>query len=657
MRTGSFRSTKYVYGETGHAIRRFLLRTCLFLVVLGAGVGCWLYSYVRQAPSINSVKLSAQNMPCNQIFSADNQVLYTTQRIKRETVGEKQIKRANNLTDALLSIEDRDFFHESGVNYQRTAIAVIHNLINQNLELGGSTLTQQLVKQTVFSTSAKDKTIARKVQEIYLAERLNQQYTKYEILTYYINKVYLGNGLYGMQTAARYYFGRSLDKLSITQSALLAGLVQAPSAYEPYQHAENALWRRNLVLEAMQANHKISQKQLATLRKRPLKKDLIPYKTHQEDVNQYDHDRLVSDSYLQGVFKQLEARGIDITKIGKKDLTIKVPMRLKDQQKFNDIISQKKYYPNELMQIAVTAINNETGEIIAQYGGRNQTSISGFNRAISSKRSTGSSIKPLLDYAPVFDRLKWGENTTVNDTPLKYSTGQSVYNWDHRYYGRMSVQRALYLSRNIPAIRAFQANGLARNQQVAKDLGFSDEIYEASAIGVNASPLQMASAYTALAKYGVQSQPAFISSIQCGQNRQTISTKQSQRFKAGTAYMLTDALKHVPSAKGTAVTAQIKGLPQAGKTGTIGYAANLGFPSNALTDAWYVGYTRDVTIAVWTGYDDQNDRNHYLKESDAKISQQVYKDLIKYLNGNGYDHKDWYVPSSVIKRGNGYEWK
>lgn len=597
------------------------------------------------------------------ILSDDGTVIWRSTQHKRLTAKSSDIPPV--LTQALTSIEDRNFYQESGVNYARTAMAILRDVVHGNNNQGGSTLTQQLVKQSIFSTKESDRTIDRKVKEMMLSEELNGQLSKRQILTLYINKVFMGSGVYGMQTASQFYFGKPLKQINVSQAALLAGMVQSPSYYEPYHHLSAATNRRNTVLDTMVENGVLTKQQARKWKAHPVSDDLVPLKEQAQNVTAYDQHQLTADSYLQATMAQLSNRGVDPQT---DSVTVKTSLNLGLQQQLLDIINNNAQVPyrDDQLQVAATIINNETGQVVAQVGGRHQDTIGSYNRANNAERSSGSTIKPIVDYGPALDLLKWNTDHELDDSAYKYpGTNIDVHDWDDRYEGKMTLRKALVESRNIPAIKTLAAVGLTPAQKVLKLAGIDDRVYYSSAIGVNTSTAQMASAFTSLANQGVRHNAQYFKDADTtGTNSQTLASSDSTAtsiFSPQTAFMLTDMLKGVPQTGESGSAAKIDGLAQAGKTGTIGYSADAHMPEGALSDAWYVGYTKSYTIAVWTGYDDPNQKTHYLTQSDAAISQTIYKLAMQAVNQTMTPNvSDWSAPDhlKVVKTSgvSEYQW-
>lgn len=645
----------YHYGENPHhRMWKIIGIICVIIGLLVGGVAGISIRWIKEAPRLNSTKLAAHSTHTLNMYSSDGQLLYMSNTIPYRVVNVQDVEHATNLRNALLSIEDRDFYHEGGVNWLRTLQSLYGDIVHHD-HAGGSTITQQLIKLTYFGTSVKYRTLKRKVQEAYLATELTKKYSKNQILAFYMNKVYLGNNLYGMQTASYYYFNKPITRINVTQAALLAGMVQQPVMYSPYQHYDNATSRRNQVLQNMVNNNKLSQAKFYELNQRPISSDIIPLGKHDANFKAYDQRQPIIDSFMTGLWRELKQDGT-LKRNGITKITTSLNYNL--QQQLLKIVNNGANYPNNDLQCAVTVINNQNGQIVAQCGGRNQHTLGGFNRAFQMKRSSGSSIKPILDYGPAYQLLHWDENTLIADSPYRYSNGTNVFDWDRRYEGLITTKKALYQSRNIPAIEALTAVGLDKASNFLKPVGLDQSLTQASAIGINTNPEQMAGFYTALANYGKYSQPTYLVSEKVGKKTMQLPTKQVQLFNPGAAYMLTDALKMVPSSLGTAPDAAISGGAYAGKSGTIQFPAGMGMPTNAITDGWYIGYCQGYTVAVWTGYDNPYQRTPYMTNSDGDISQRIYKQVMQAtVNTLHANTNDWTAPNTILQQDGAWQWK
>lgn len=629
----------------------------LLILLVAAYVGYCIWT----APKLSG-KAIAQNQSTTEFLDANGKVFYSNDTMPLKKVSHAQFDRAKTMKNALLSVEDRDFYSETGTNPKRIAGAAYHDVrgmlgLGGNSLQGASTLTQQLIKVSYFSTKAKDRTIKRKIQEIYLAERLNHEKSKDQILYAYFNKVYLGNGIHGMQTATQYYFHKNVDQLNPVEAATIAGIVQSPTYYDPYRRPEVTKERRNTVLYTMYDNHKLSKKEFKQDCLVPLKASMPTYRTQIDQLRNQKKQKLNNDYYVSAVNSQLR----DVLGHDGNDAVMKIqtPFQPAIQQAVNDAINKQRF-PSDHLQTAVVVINNHTGQVVALNGGRlnSQQVVSGYNRAITASRSSGSAIKPLLDYAPAFDLFKMTPSSPVDDSAYDYpGTHTSVHDWDNKYQGSITARRALVGSRNVPSVKNFVRVGIDKERHLLDLLDMSTKnVYAPLAIGTNVSPLSITDGYTALANGGVKMTPQFVNRIQYRGQSLNFKSQQVPLYSAGAAYMTTDILKGVFSVEGLASDAKIDGINQAGKPGGADGGASM--PKDALTDAWFVGYTPTYTVGVWTGYDNPYNKNEYLKTDDEQISQQIYKKIMEaIIKQPGYDKKaDFVMPGSVAKFGDAINW-
>ncbi|MHC9532621.1 transglycosylase domain-containing protein [Dellaglioa sp. L3N] len=625
--------------------RIFLSLIGLVVISVIAGIILFFY-YAKDAPKITSSSL--ESTPASVIYAKDDEVITTlgTSRIYADSSDVPQ-----TLKDAIVSIEDKRFYKHNGVDPVRIAGAALSNITGGSTGLqGGSTLTQQLIKLSVFSTKASDQTMKRKAQEAWLALQVERKFSKSQILTFYTNKVFMGNGIYGMQTAANYYFGKKLNKLNVAQIAMLAGIPNAPSSYNPYAHPKYAKVRRDEVIDAMLANKKITTEEASKAKQTPITSGLRTSHSTEKDT----YNAKIADSYLKEVIQSVKDKGLDPYN---SSLKIHTNLDLDAQKQLYKIANTNDYvmYPDNKMQLAVTMVDSKTGAISAMIGGRKQTNVTfGYNRAVATSRSNGSTMKPIMDYGPAIEYLDYPTNQKVKDTKYYYpdATTNQLNDFDHSYLGTMTMRNALIQSRNIPAIRTLEAVGLPRAQKFIKKLGISKNQAEtyASGIGGSVSTTQNAEAYAAFANGGTYHKGTYISSIVKKDGTVlNYSSSGSRAMKTSTAYMITDMLKGVISSpSGTGTAAQIPGLYQAGKTGTTDYPSNVAdkFPSNAAMDSLFSGYTKNYAIAVWTGYDSPLVPDNYLNVSSQRLATGIYKSLMQYVSQSA-SNTDWIKPSDV----------
>lgn len=638
--------------------------TAIILAFLG-GVALFVY-YAKDAPPLEESKLISK--PSSVFYDKDGQVLADLGVEKRELASTKDIPLT--LVNAITSIEDHRFFKHRGVDPIRIISSVVHNTQNDSTQ-GGSTLTQQLIKLSFFSTKTKDATIERKAQEAWMAVNLERQKTKEEIITYYINKTYLGNGYYGMLTASKSYFGKELSELDLSQIALLAGMPQAPNSYDPYAHPEAAKDRRDMVLRAMYRYKTITKKQMDDAIAKPITDGLQP-KSDNKSIPSY------LDNYIKQVMHEVQDKtGLDVATAG---LKIYTPLDNAAQQKLWDIFNTDQYvhFPDDLFQVASTIVDVNSGAVIAQLGGRKQpTDVTfGLNQAVQTNRDWGSTMKPITDYAPAYeDGVYKSTGDIIGDNWYVYpGTNIPVYDWDKLYQGNITVRSAIWGSRNIPAVKTLAAVGLDNSQKFLEGLGIHyPNMQYSNAISSNnkpddndpkaqsygASSEKMAAAYAALGAGGVYTEPYYVNKIVDSEGKETVlKPVRSRAMKETTAYVVTDMLKGVIT-NGTMRNGYIPGLNQAGKTGTSNYddnayqqaMANIDGPydgSSLAPDENFVGYTPKYSMAVWSGYTNQMTP---VWGSKLYLALDVYREMMTYL-ASTTNNPDWTMPDGIKKVGN-----
>ena len=624
-----------------------------FIVSILIGGSVFFY-YVSKAPELSESKLVATTS--SKIYDSKNELIADLGAERRENIQSNEIPI--ELVNAIVSIEDHRFFNHRGIDSIRILGAFLRNLRSNGLQ-GGSTLTQQLIKLTYFSTSTADQTIARKAQEAWLALQLERTATKQEILTYYINKVYMSNGNYGMQTAAKNYYGKDLKDLSIPQLALLAGMPQAPNQYDPYSHPEEAESRRNLVLSEMQKQGYLTAEQYETAINTPITDGLQSLKAS----NTYPP---YLDNYLKEVIDQVEHEtGYNLLTTG---MEVYTNVDQDVQKRLWDVYNTDEYvdYPDDDLQAASTIVDVSNGKVIAQLGSRHQSSnVSfGLNQAVETNRDWGSTMKPITDYAPALEYDIYDSTAyMLKDVPYNYpGTNTPVYNWDRGYFGNITLQTAIQQSRNVPAVETLDKVGLDKAKSFLSGLGidYPTMVY-ANAISSNttesnkkygASSEKMAAAYAAFANGGIYHKPMYINKIifSDGSSKE-FSNPGTRAMKETTAYMMTEMMKTVLTS-GTGRGAYISWLPQAGKTGTSNYTDEeienyIKTSQLVAPDEMFVGYTRKYSMAVWTGY---SNRLTPVIGDGFRVAANIYRSMMEYLSED--DHPgDWTMPEGLYRRG------
>ena len=517
---------------------------------------------------------------------------------------------------------------------------------------GGSTITQQVIKNSFLSP---EKTLKRKVQEWDLSYQLEKKYSKQDILIMYLNKIYLGNRSYGVAAAAKNYYGIESDdlkKMTLAQAAMIAGLTQSPNNYDPTipENKEAATKRRHIVLSSMLRDGYITEKQMKEAEKVPVTEGLVEKNTQQS---------MPYEAFLDAAVKEVKGKLKDVD-ISEDGLSIYTTLDPKAQDFADKMMNTSEIiaYPDANFQGAFVLLDTKTGEVRAIGSGRNdyKAQFSGHNFAVDIKRQPGSIFKPIFDYGPAIENLKWSTAHLINDQKTTYSTGQPISNWDHQYHGMLTMRTALQYSYNIPALLTLREVGMDKAKSFAEQLGLtfkSNEVYESYSIGSNTvSPLDMAGGYSAFGNNGLYNKPHFVQKVVLSDGAVVNFAEKSKRVMQDyTAYMVTDMLRTVVNA-GTGTTANVPGLDVAGKTGTTNFdektRAKYGYPSSATNDSWFAGYTPQYTMAVWTGYA-QNGQGNYMSGNTTKISQLMFKAMMEAFGTNTANFQQ---PESVYRVNN-----
>lgn len=619
--------------------RSLAIRTMLVFFICAAlitgGFAYTAFAYVKEAPKLNPEQL---NSPLSStIYDMNSKKIM-------DVAGEEYRKKASldqvpkSVQNAFVSVEDVRFWEHHGIDVKRIAGAALANIKEGFGVEGGSTITQQLVKMSFLSP---EKTLERKVQEAYLALKLEKKYTKEEILEMYLNKVYFGEAAYGVATAADVYFGKSVKDLNVSEAALLAGLPQRPSGYNPYEHPKLAEDRRNLVLSLMQEHGFITEKEKKEAQSIPVK-EMLKKKKKKNTYN----------SFTDRVIEELKEKGIKEDQLYTEGLKIYTTFDPKAQKITDKVLKTDDYiaYPDDQFRAGVVLLDTKTGEVRAIGGSReSNTEVQrGFNYATQMKRQPGSTAKPIMAYGPVIENLKWSTYEQINDEEIELN-GKVFKNWDNQFHGNVSMRTALQWSYNIPAIKAMQEVGADEAKKFAGKLGiYLDEVFPSYAIGgfeYGVSPLELAGAYSAFGNEGVYNEPHTVRKIVYMDGKEkNLQPKSVQAMSDYTAYMITDMLKTVVTA-GTGDMANIPGLPLAGKTGTNELPDDIyGY---GVTDAWFAGYTTQYTAAVWTGYD-KIGQDSFVRMEDSHNAKLIFKHIMSEVS-EGVETPDFTMPSSVEK--------
>ncbi|KAA0766783.1 PBP1A family penicillin-binding protein [Bacillus sp. SH5-2] len=628
--------------KKGSFFKKFLIG-CLLLGIVGliASVSAF-FVMVKDAPKLDKSKLV--NPLSTKFLDKNGNFFYEYGAEKRTHVTYDQIPKV--VENAFLATEDSRFYDHNGIDFKRTTKAVMENVTGGFGSQGGSTITQQVVKNYFLTM---DKTAKRKVQEWYLSYKLEQQYSKHEILEMYLNKINLGNRSYGIATAAQKYYGKDLKDLQLHEAAMLAGLPQGPNIYDPTKpdNVERATNRRNVVLSLMNRHGYITKDEMNNAMKIPVTEGLQP----SSEVTEMKYQ-----AFLDAVVKEVEKEYPDVN-IGSDGLTIQTTLD-QDAQDYADKIMDGNLikYPNDQFQGSFVFMDTQSGEVRAIGAGRKESksTFKGHNMAIDLKRQVGSTMKPIFDYGPAIENLQWSTYHQLNDSEYTYSDGTKIKNATNSYKGDVSLRDALKKSLNIPALKTAQSVGLDKSKEFAKGLGMTfkkDTVFESTAIGSNeSSPLDVAGAYAAFGNDGMYNKPHFVKEVTFPDGKKkSFKPKEQRAMQDYTAYMITDVLRDVvkPGSGGTGPTAYVSGVDVAGKTGTQNFDKSVikkyDIPADANRDSWFAGYSPQYTMAVWTGYEKDGPEN-YIGDRSTRIAQQMFQVMMSKF---ATDKSRFERPSSV----------
>jgi len=629
-------------GETAGIV----FKTLFLCLILGTFVGIFLIAMWVDDVLADTPELDMTNIGRGQsalIFDQDGELIFEFGEQRSEWVPFDEISEV--MIDAILAIEDSRYFEHYGVDWTRTLQAVRYTLesmlMGSDSMQGGSTLTQQLVNQTHLLIEdeegeiIRDNSIPRKVQEIYLAMEVERQLSKEQIIEAYLNIAPFGGRIYGIQAAAEFYFGVDARHLTLSQAATLAGIVQQPSVFRPDTGANYTQYRRNTVLGLMVRHGFISQTIADLAAAEPIT-DLLVYSTvGLDNIQVYQPFIDLAREEAERRFGITDLSGFQIHTTLDRDAQRYVTELLGNDGGF--------HWPNQHMQTSVAMIRNDGA--IRALAHRDEINTSrpaqrGFHPAVHGGYQVGSASKPIWAYGPAFELLDWGTGSMVTDDLFAWGGvgAPLVGNWDFRFRGRDSVRESMVESWNIPAIITYQEVVRLRGQEAldefVNNLGIPtppDGFRPSYAIGGmehGASPLQMAGAYAAFANGGVFHEPFVITYIIApdGTRIEGDDYRRVERVMSeGSAYMMNSILRSSIFGDGAGRHAQqVQNQWVAGKTGTTNFddatRAIAGVPWDAIPDAWFVGYSLDYTVAVWTGFESLTS-GHYL--SNARLETHI----------------------------------
>lgn len=639
--------------------------TVLFLLLLIFLIGClvaggYVLSLAKDLPDITAEDLvNAQTSFVYDQGGTEIASLHGGEN--RITVGLAEMP--DYLVDALIATEDVRFYQHHGVDYRGVARALVVDAIDTvksgqiSFTQGFSTITMQLMRNVI---SEFEKTIPRKIKEVLLAIEFEKQYDKDEILYYYLNEIYLGANIYGVQAASEYYFGKDVGDITLSEAALLIGILRSPGDYDPYTEPERAINVRNTVLNQL---IKYYPDQYGVIAEAAKAEELVVYEGD-EDTATYEYPWYVDYVISEGM-DIVESMGLDSSYIYTGGLHIYTVLDPHVQQAMETVYADAENFPEsstkDIVESAMAIVDPATGQIKGLMGGRVYTARRGFNRATDLIRSPGSTIKPLVAYGPAVE-LGYGAGYVIDDSPVTYGSW-SPNNDDRAFQGRITMRKAIMGSRNVCAVKMLAAIGAETGYEFGLKLGLPLVETDAGNLSLTlgglttgVAPLDMAAAFATFANAGVFTEPYSIAYITDAKGEVIYSANPALTdvFAPDTAYIMTDMLMSAVNG-GTGGNARIDGWQVAGKTGTNGLPSASDDPDYAgktgTKDAWFCGYTTALAGAVWMGYDNKKDdegtlqylSNVYGGSYPARLWKAV---MVKALEN--YENKNFSRPDGVI---------
>lgn len=628
----------YQKRKKGRKVKNALLNTLMILgiIVVSCVLAFGLF-IIFTAPDFDSAKL--YNKEATVLYKANGEELTRYGKENRVLVTYNDLPQV--FVDALVAVEDSRFFQHNGFDAARFMKASLGQALGNSSAGGASTLTMQLVKNTYTSNETSGiRGIVRKFTDIYMAVfKIEKKYTKEEILEFYVNSQEFGIGgtnyesINGVEQASKYYFGKSVSDLNLSEASLLVGLFNNPYLYNPYNNPEGCTNRRNVVLTLMEKHGYISEEQKNEAMNIPVQ-SLLKSKDTNSKSNPY-----------QAFIDYVIAEVMDRTGVNPFEVPMAIYTTLDGniQDVVNDVQNGNGYkYINDKDQVGIAITSVSDGSLLAIGGGRNYTPR-GLNRA-TVRRQPGSTAKPIFDYGPL---IEYNNVSTVHqffDEPYTYSDGRTnINNWDGRYWGLSDMTSLLIDSRNVPAVQAFQQVNKDKIAEFVHNLGidYGDTLHEAFAIGgmdTGISPIENSAAYSAFARGGYYIEPYSYTKIVYLENGKEEEYKYTKKrvMSEETAYMITSMLVK-GGADNVGGNIRVSGSDIAAKGGTTNIttsAANqIGIPNYATPDHWNVTYSTDYCISLWYGYDTMGKGNYLTSNSGTKgrksimqaIANKIYK--------------------------------
>ena len=645
--------------------KKMILNILIICVIAFASLMAVFFAYIIvKAPKFDPNNLKFTQM--SELYDTEGNIITKMGNENRTEISYDDLPEV--LIDAIIATEDSKFFQHNGFDLARFMKASMYQLVGKNGG-GASTLTMQIAKNNYTSTESKGfEGITRKFTDIYLSIfKIERKYTKKEILEFYVNDSYLGNGAYGVEQASLNYFGKSVSELNLAEASFIAGLFQSPTYYNPYNYPERAEGRRKTVLYLMQRHGYITEEEKEIAENSPI----TSYIKKTQTSGTYSEYQ----GYIDTVVEELENE-YDLNPYTT-PLKIYTAMNKSKQDFVNKVMNGEAWkWENENAQAGVVMTDSASGEVLAVGAGRNKNSERSYNFATMTNKQIGSTAKPIFDYGPAVEYLGWGTVNYIDDTPTTYSDGTKISNSDGGYKGRLPLYQALGLSRNVTALKTFQqVSKEAGNDKILKfasSLGITPEvdkngkIHEAHSIGSftgstkkgesRNSPMTMAGAYQAFSNGGYYIKPHTIKKFVYKDTDEVVETKSAKTrvMNDSTAYIINYSLNWSATEGLAKSAAGISGVQTAAKTGTSNFdeatRKRYHLSNKAVNDLWVCGYTPKQTITFWYGYADI--RKGHSTTSSWSTRDKFYRNLAENLfdkDGSSFERPSSIEEVSVIR--------
>lgn len=557
-------------------------------------------------------------------------------------------KISPNIVNAVVSTEDRNFYNHHGFDIKGIARAAVRAVINRNTSGGGgSTITQQLAKNAYLTL---DQTFSRKAKELFLAIEIEKKYSKDQILTMYLNNAYFGNGVWGVQDASKKYFGVNASEVELSEAATLAGMLKGPSIYNPIDHPDLANERRNVVLSVMVDNGKITKEQEKQVEQTNIADSLYDAYDNEDTGNKYPY-------FIDAVLDEAEQKyDIDDSDILTKGYKVYTTLDQQQQIQMQNVYDNNNNFPSNaadgaMPQSGSLSMDPNTGGIRALVGRRGEHTFRGFSFATQMKRSPGSTIKPISVYTPALE-AGYKPDSILKDEKMSF---YDVKNYDGTYSGEVPMYQSVAWSLNAPAVWLLHEIGIDKGYKKAQEFGLSltekDKYWGGVALGgleKGESPMTMAAAYGVFANGGQLYTPHVITKIVDSKGTVIVDNtkpKGKRIISEETANQMTSMLLGTFS-NGTAAQAN-PGYTMAGKTGTT----ETNFDSSKANDQWIVGYTPNVVIATWLGFE-KSSKEHYLSGTSGDVVGKIFQaeaaNILPYVKESGFAVADAYQTNGKV---------